>query len=63
MSTLFNLLIIVGTILAIIGTVKMPKELRQQQRRTFLLKMHGPGTMIMKIGMILVMIGAVALLF
>lgn len=63
MSNLFNFLIIVGTILAFIGLIQMPRELRQQQRKTFLLKMQGPGTMSMKIGTIFVIIGALALLF
>jgi uncharacterized membrane protein YidH (DUF202 family) len=63
MTNLFNFLIIVGTILAFIGLIRMPSALRQQQRRTFLLRMQGPGTMSMKIGTICVIIGAVALLF
>lgn len=63
MTNLFNFLIIVGAILAFIGLIQMPRELRQQQRKTFLLKMRGPGTMNMKIGTISVIIGAVALFF
>ncbi len=63
MNNLFNFLIIVGFVLAIIGLIRMPSTLRQQQRRTFLLKMQGPGTTFMKIGTISMIIGALALLF
>jgi hypothetical protein len=63
MGNLFNFLFIVGFILAIIGLIRMPSALRQQQRHTFLLKMQGPGTTYMKIGTISMVIGAVALLF
>lgn len=63
MSNPFNLLFIVGCILAIVGLLRMPAALRKQQRRTFLLKMQGPGTMFMKIGTISMVISAVALFF
>jgi hypothetical protein len=63
MANLFNFLLIVGFILAIIGLARMPSESRKQQRHTFLLKMQGPGTTFMKIGTIFMIIGAVARFF
>lgn len=63
MTNPLNFLIIAGFFLAVIGLIRMPSALRQQQRRTFLLRMQGPGTGIMKIGVISMIISAVALFF